>query len=245
MAKRFYSEVEAGTDLGIFDDPGIFNKTTDLGLLADVEEIQALADSIRTLLATCAGISLADYDTILADKFDMLSERLDYYDYSTVVKNTTVMDGAWFTPILVDSFCGEDGANVADNSIDGTNNTNWRHNFNHRHSIVYELRGYPKKIEKIRFRYGAGLLNREQLSNLDVRAARELSNIDEPSNLLESGINITWPLVGNVFVEHTLATKKNQGRYIKLEFDTAQGSNDMQMREFAVWVTTRNPDGSL
>lgn len=246
MAKRFYSEVTAGTDLGIFDDPPIYNKTTDETLLALVVEQQALSDNIRTLLAACGGRSLEEYDAYLEDRFDELSERIDYYDYTTIVKNITVMDGAWYTPDSVHSFCGETGTDVVGNSIDGANNTVWKHSVNERHSVIYKLRDYPKKISKIRFRYNASEPVIERLSNLDVHAAKHPANLDDPENILETGINIIWPTgQGATWVEHTLATKKNRATYIKLLFDTAHANNTSQVREFDVWVETRDPEVGL
>ncbi len=242
MAKRFYAHVAGNVDLDLFIDPQAFNETVDTDRLAVVQELQGLSDPTRTVVALMANAaSLADYDTALQDEEWDIQDRLDYYSlYINRVQNLTVRDGAWFTPDAVDSFCGEDAPNVVGNSIDGLNSTHWRHNFNHRHSVIYQIRDYPKKVARIRFRYG-GSLNREELNNIDVRASKNLANINDPANLLESGINPTWPGGPAVWVEHTLANKKNEARYRKLEFDTASGSNDMQMREFAVFVETRDP----
>ena len=113
---------------------------------------------------------------------------------------------------------------------------------NHQHVIIYEIRGYPKKISKIRFFYGTGESGRERLNNMDVHAAKAVSNIDDAASILETGINIAWPTPGGVFVEHTLAQKKNKARYIKLVIDdTDNGSNHCQIREFEVFVETRDP----
>lgn len=243
MAKRFYSEVTAGSDLGVFDDPGIYNKTQDIADLAIVTEQQALANSIRTLLAVCNLQTLAEYDEMLSDLFDELSERIDYYDYNTTVKNTTVMTGAWFSPTEIQSVLGEDLGNEATKSIDGNNTTFWRDSTNHQHVIIFKLRDYPKKISKIRFRYGAGESARERLNNMDVHASKGIANIDNAENILETGINISWPVAaGEVWVEHTLATKKNRARFVKLVIDdTDNGQNQAQIREFEVWVETRDP----
>ncbi len=240
--RRWYEHVAGGVDLNLVLDPQEFSQATDLDQLAIVTDLQGLSDEARAVVAASLGLaSAATYDDMLQDQEWELRDRLDYYSlYSNKTVNLTVRDGAWFTPDLVESFCGETGGDVVGNSIDGLNSTYWRHTQNHNHSVIYKLRDYPKKVARIRFRYN-GSLNREELNNITVRASRSLNTIDDPGNLLESGINPTWPGGPAVWVEHTLANKKNQARYVKLEFDTAHGSNDMQMREFAVWVETRDP----
>ena len=244
MAVRLYQDVVGGNDLNLFIDPQAFNKTIDTNQLSIITELQSLSDDARTEFALCKGSgSLVDFDSQLQDEEWEIRDRLDYYSlYSNRVQNITVRDGAWFTPDSVDSFCGESGANVVGNSIDGSNSTFWRHSVDERHSVIYLLRGYPKKVSKIRFRYNSTEPVTEQLSNLDVHAAKNLVNIDDAENILETGINIAWPVgQGSVFVEHTLAQKKNKARYIKLLFDTAHASNTSQIREFSVFVETRDP----
>lgn len=244
MAKRFYANVAGGVDLDLFIDPQAFNKTVDTDRLAVITELQGLSDDTRTVVAICAGAAdLAAYDTALQDEEWEIRDRLDYYTlYANRTQNLTVRDGAWFSPDTVDSFCGETGANLVGNSIDGTNSTFWRHSVDERHSVIYKLRDYPKKVAKIRFRYNSTEPVTEQLSNLDVHAAKNLAKIDDAQNILETGINISWPTgQGAVWVEHTLAQKKNKARYIKLLFDTAHASNRSQIREFEVWVETRDP----
>ncbi len=241
---RHYVDVAGGVDLDHLTNPERFNKTIDTDRLGVVNELQGLSVTARTQIAPPLGhISIEAFDAALQDEQWEIQDRLDYYSlYSNRTQNFTVRDGAWFTPDSVDSFCGESGVNVVGNSIDGLNSTFWRHSVNERHSLIYLLRGYTKKISKIRFRYNSTEPVTEQLSNLDVHAAKNLVNIDDAENILETGINITWPVgQGSVFVEHTLAQKKNKARYIKLLSDTAHALNTIQIREFAVFVETRDP----
>lgn len=246
MAKRLYTEVIAGSDLGIFDDPPLFNKAADIAILADVVEKQALSSTIRTLIANCGSLLLADYDLLLADLFDDLSERIDYYDYGTDVENTTVMTGAWFSPIAITAFGSEDPTFPATNTIDGDLSSQWRHEVVETHTMTWELRAYPKKIEKMRFRYGNGENVREQLENITIRSSKNLNKIDDPGNIIATGVNPVWPIgQGNTWVEVEWPTKKNRGRFIKIEFETAHGNNHARIREVEFWVTTRNPDESL
>lgn len=241
---RHYVNVAGGVDLDVVTDVERDNKVADLARVSEIEEIEALSDTTRTRLAACAGaVDLVAYDVQILDEKWEIQDRLDYYTlYSNRTQNLTVRDGAWFTPDSVDSFCGETGGDVVGQSIDGTNSTVWKHSVNERHSVVYLLRDYPKKVSRIRFRYNSTEPAVERLTNLDVHAAKNVANIDDAENILETGINITWPTgQGSTWVEHTLAQKKAKARYIKLVFDTAHSQNTAQVREFAVWVETRDP----
>lgn len=241
MAKRFYQPFGGGDQLRLYIDPEEYSEANDQAALAEIQEIEALSDNVRAQLGLCNGFgNLADYDEHLEEKRFEIEDRLDYYSYDNRTETLNVRDGAWFSPEAIESFCGEDGSDPAANSIDGNNSSVWRHSANERHSIVYRLRSYPKKITRVRFRFNVSLPVIEQMVNLDIRAAKALSQIDEPRNLLEQGLNIDWGLVGG-WVEHTLATPKFNARYIKLEFDTNQVNGHGQIREFEVRVETREP----
>lgn len=236
---RWFEPRAGGTRLQVIRDKFNFDKADDEARLAVINEIQALSDSARQLVA--GGTPLADFDTDLQLEEWQIRDRLDYYDlYSNRQETITVRDGAWFTPDAVESFCGESGTDVVGQSIDGLNNTIWRHTVNERHNVIYRLRDYPKKISKIRFRYANNEPDRERLTSLDVHASKNLNRIDDVESILEQGINISWPVgAGNTWVEHVLAQKKANARYIKLSFTTDDPNNVMAIREFAVWVETR------
>lgn len=240
MAKRFYEPKVAGTELQLYIDPQVFTEVEDTAALVAVRELLAL-DTLTDEAKAELQLTEERFD-LWRDQEDEVADRLDYYNYGDRVENITVRDGAWFSPDSVESFCGESGANVVGNSIDGVNTTFWRHAVDERHSVIYKLRDHSKKISKVRFRYNSTEPITERLSNLDVHAAKALANIDEPENILETGINITWPIgQGSIWVEHVLALKKNKARYVKLLFDSAHASNTSQVREFEVWVETRDP----
>lgn len=243
MAKRWYLPNGPSTELEVVIDPELFTLANDNAALTDNLEIQGLSDDLRQILGACLGYdTLAFYDDFLRDEEFDIRDRLDYYSYDTRVESPTVADGAWFTPIAIESVCAEDVGNEAVDIIDENTATFWRDSTNHQHVIVFELRAYTKKISKIRFFYGAALSARERLNNVDVHASKALANIDNAGNILETGINIAWPGVGGVYVEHTLASKKNKARFVKLVIDdTDNGNNQAQIREFQVWVETRDP----
>ena len=235
---RWYEPSGSPTDtLAVIRDKLIFTKAADDARLLVITDIQGLSDTTRQAIA--GSQDLADFDAGLEAEEWEIRDRLDYYSYPTRTENLTVADGAWFSPDSVDSFCGEHATNVASNTVDGNTGTFWQHFNSHTHNITFKLRDWPKKVTKIRFFYGSALPVRERLSNMTVKASRDISQIDVAANTLETGINITWPGTGGVWVEHTLANFKSNARYIKLEFDTADASNNAQMREFEVWVETR------
>ena len=237
---RFWEPKESGTKLTVSRDRFEFTQAADNSRLSVITEIQGLSTAARTALAP--GADLAAFDAKLeAEEWD-IRDRLDYYNYTNRTENLTVRDGAWFSPEAIESFSNEHATNVAANSIDGNNNTIWQSFQNGGHFAVYRLRSYPKKITRVRFRYGSAEPARERLNNLTIKAARDISQIDEASNILESGLNISWPTPGGVWVEHTLSTFKSNARYIKLETDDTDDTsqpNALQIREFEVFVATR------
>lgn len=243
MAKRLWLPQASNTELLTKTDGSLFKKVDDDARILVIDDFQALGTATRTALAEALGYAdLATFDAALeAEEWEIL-DRLDYYStYDTRTDNLTVADGAWFTPEAVESFCGEETGEEATLSVDGVNTTFWSHVQDHQHSIVYRLRGYPKKISKIRIRYG-GSAAVERLNNMDVHASTGLANIDDAASILETGINLTWPAGPAVWVEHTLAKKSLKARYVKLVVDdTDNVNNTLQMREFAVWVETKEP----
>ncbi|MGI9411562.1 MAG: hypothetical protein ACR2OV_15895 [Hyphomicrobiaceae bacterium] len=245
---QLWEVISAGAELLIKRDLNSFVKTDDNDRLTAITGIQALSDDARTSLISDFGVAdLGELDTLLEDEEFELRQRIASYDYDTRVVNTTVLDGAWFTPDSVESFCGETSTNVVGNSIDGVNTTFWRHSQDHQHTVTYLLRSYPNKISRIRFRYNSTEPANERLNNMDVHAAKNLARIDNAENILETGINISWPVgQGSVWVEHTLAKKKTNARYVKLVIDdTDNASNTLQIREFAVWVEPLQDKESL
>jgi len=221
-------------------------KPNELDLILDQERTTKaddeaeLAQNNRFLLLTDADLAKIGLTReVLVDRNDTLNARILAYGWPRHNVTLNVVEGDWLSPGSVQSFCGETSTNVATNSIDGDTGTHWRHVANERHSIVYKLRDFPLRVEKIRFFYNASLPVNEQLTNLDVHMAKALVNIDDAGNILESGLNLTWPGTGGVFVDHTLATPKASAVYIKLVFDTASAVNTGQIREFEVFCTPR------
>lgn len=241
--KQWYEHVAGNTAMNLLQDPFVFDKTADTARLARVVEFQSLSTVARTEAAGWDGLSLAEFDDAMEKESWELNARLLFYDFPTKTLNLTVKDGDWFTPEAVETSCGASGGNTAANSIDGNNTTFWRHAVDESHSITYRLRSFPLKFGRFRLRFNTAEPVNEQLSAITFRAARSLAKIDDPGNVLEADINIVWPTgQGSIWVEYTLATKKVSGRYIKLDgFGSAHASNTIQIREFAVFVETKDP----
>lgn len=241
MAIRLWEEITAGTDIKLWVDPEIYNKTAVTSERNYFQDILDASVALRTELAQCQGYEdLESFDSFTQDRIDSANDLLDSFDYVTKVQNLTVKDGAWFSPDSIQSVESEDVGNEASRSIDGNTVTFFRDSVNHQHVIIFKLRDYPKKISKIRFWYTGSA--RERINNMDVHAANAVPNIDEPENILETDINLDWGVVNDVWIEHTLASKKNKARYIKLVVDdTDNGNNHIQIREFEVWVEPKDP----
>lgn len=244
MAKHFYEDVAGGEDLKLIADPITYNEALDNSELDVITQFQGLDDDARSVSAGCRGISLEQYDDALREEKDIILDRLDYYSlYSNRTQQLTVRDGAWFTPDSVEDFGSEDLGFPAINTIDDVNNTFWKHDtLNHKHFITWKLRDYPKKASKIRLRYGASENAQERLTNITIKAAKAVANIDEPGNELLIDFVPTWPTgAGATWFEIEFTSKINRGRFFKMEFDTEQVDNKARVREIDIWVETRDP----
>jgi len=245
VAKQFYQK--SGDDLVSWDDPQ--NLTTQADLQARVDALtpfQGLDDGSRSLLAQGgvpgAGIpggfpDLASFDDFLSDEIERLRDLVDYYDYQ--VKQETlgnVADGAWFEPEAVEAFSSETVGGEAVLAVDGVKSTGWEP-ADEPASITFRLRSYRKNVESIRLWIPQNTLKTE-LQGLTVRAAQALSMIDEPQNVVASGLSLAhdgtaWQVVPFDF--------KKRCRYIKLDIDGSNnGQNKIMVRAIEARVTTFN-----
>lgn len=246
MAKQFYQK--SGDDLVVWDDPQNLTTQDDIQARIDaLEPFQSLEDGSRTLLAQggvpAAGIhggwqTLADFDAYLLDEIERLKDVRDYYDYSTKQETIgNVADGSWWIPEAVESFSSETPvAGLASLAIDATNSTGWTP-LSAPAEITFRLRSYRKNVESIRLWIPNNTLKTE-LQGLTVKAAQSLSQIDEPTNAMLSGLNLSFN--GAAWQELVFPQKK-RCRYIKLEMT---GSNHLinviQVRSIEARVVTFN-----
>lgn len=238
MAIRWYRPRSGGTELELYVDPGLFTEVQDQADLAVFEEAQASSDPLREQLAAANGfLNLGEYDAWLEDRIWEIKDRLDFYSYQNRDETITVRDGDWFTPIAIESVCGEEVGNPATNMIDGDNGTWWQHVDNEAHDVVLQLRDYRKRVTKIRIRRDNNV--RSQLQNLDVYAALNTGNLDNPNNLKATGVELLTPADWN---EVVFDSPRNC-RYIRLTgFGSAQAANEVRIREIEAWVITTTPE---
>lgn len=222
------------------------NDPNALDLILDQERTTKAADEVQLAvvnqylgLTDAALIPLGVTREQFQDQWEVLNARILAYGWPRHDVTLNVVDGDWLSPDSVEalSVCGESGANVATNSIDGNTTTHWRHTVDERHSIIYKLRDFPLRAERIRFWY-TGAVN-EELTDLDVRMAKEKANLGDAGNLLEDGLNLTWTGT-DVWIEHTLATPKASAVYIQLDISNSNSTgNTIQIREFEVFCTPK------
>lgn len=213
MAKLFYQLGGPGL-LNVFEDPQVEDQAALQTLLPKLQEIQALSDELRADIAfngipslnLSGAPDLATFDDLLTDEVERVQDILDYFDYDTRAESLTVRDGAWITPEAVESVSHEETGNEATLSIDNDFGSWWQSNDSGVRTIVYRVRGYRKRITGFRVRVPTPADLRSQLQNVTVSAAAARSQINEPSNVLETGINIVE--LGSAWVEHTLAQAK-------------------------------------
>lgn len=243
MAKKFWQIVNGGADIDATADPVTFNVAQMQADLPKLQEVETLSDELRAVLAVQgllglgipAQSDLASFDSLLTDEIERLQDLLDYVDYETKQETIfSVADGAWYEPEAVEAVSAEEeGAAIL--AIDGDNATGWRTNATPA-SITFRLRSYRKNVESIRLWIPALTLPTE-LQGLTIRASQALSQIDEPQNVVKSGLNLVHS-VGAAFQEIPWDFKK-RCRFIKLDIE---GSNhvggDVMIRSIEARVTT-------
>lgn len=236
-----------GSDLQVYRDPQQLTQA-DLQAQRDtLQQIQRLDDALRTTIASnglaSLGIpsfvgqrdALQAFDDYVTDDLERVLDILDYFDYSRVAPpGFLVADGTWFVPEAVEAFNAEEEGAAA-LAIDGVNSTGWRTNATPA-SITFRLRSYRKNVESIRLWIPANTLPTE-LQGLTIRAAQALNMIDEPQNVVASGLNLAHT-PGKAFQVVPFDFKK-RCRYIKLDI---AGSNhpggDVMIRSIEARVTT-------
>lgn len=243
MAKQFYQKV--ADELVSWDDPQ--NLTTQADIQARIDALtpfQGLADGARELLAQGgvpgAGIAggwpdLASFDDYLNDEIERLQDIADYYDYQ--VKQETignVADGAWWAFESVEAVSDE-SIGAAALAIDAENSTGWETNVLPC-SITLRLRDYRKNVESIRI-WCPNNTQKTFLNGVTVRAAQALNMIDDPSNVVASGVSVAHD--GQAWQEVPFDFKK-RCRYVKLDITDSQHASNVLLRNIEARVTTFN-----
>lgn len=248
MPKLFYQLADADT-LSVYADPAVEEQADLQAALPPLQEIQGLSDATRALIAA-SGIpslqipgqpDLASFDAALDDEIDRIRDVLDYFSYDTGQETFgNVAQGAWYTPDAIESVSHENVGEEATLAIDDDFSTWWQSDDgSSTREIIFKLRDYPKKIERIRVRAPVTDL-RAQIQGVTIKASKALAMIDDPDNTLDAGVNFTY--IDNIWLEHTLAAVKANARYIKLEITQSLFVADpaqVRIREIEVRVGTR------
>lgn len=230
MPTRFYQPISG--DLKLWADPDTFVEADLQKELDELLEIQELSEGAREL-TQCTNLNREDFDLFIQERIDALKDQLDFFNYSNIPLVLNVKDGAWFTPIAVESVCGEDVDHEAPLTIDGQTNTYWQHDIDEEHEIIWKLRDYRKRIAKLQIRIGSS--SRNLLTDLDIYASDSLLEIDNINNKIFTDINFT---VNNTWEELVLISKKNI-KYIKfVGFGSQHVTNEIRIQEVQAWVTT-------
>lgn len=240
MAKLFYQNAGAGF-LNVYEDPLLEDEAALTALLPQLQEVQALSDSLRGVIAqggipqlglASAG-SLEAFDDALVDEIERVQDILDYFSYETRVENLTVRDGLWITPVALESVSDENVGEEGVLAVDQDFGTWWQSDASGLRSIVFRVRDHRKMVEGLRLRCPS-TDERCQLQGVTVRGAAALALIDDPGNVLDTNVDFTY--AGNIWIEHTLAQKKRL-RYLKLDVSQSlesSGTDSLRIREIEV-----------
>lgn len=241
MAKLWYDPAAGGTQLKVWDDAQVLERSSIAADLASFQLFRDLDDNARTYLATGgiagAGISggwpdLASFDAYLDGEIDRFADLLDYFDYESRVETLTVRDGDWFLPEAVESVTHEEVGSEASFAIDNDgggdpnaplNSTYWQSNAAGARELVVRVRGYRKKLLGIRLRTNSGDA-RAQLQALEVRAANGLESLDDPGNVVATGVDVDD--LANWYEVDFVKT----ARYVKLVASTSAHTNVDHLR---------------
>lgn len=232
MAQRFYQPV--GDDLKLWADPKDFVKSDLEEEVLELEFLMSQGDVVREKLGNCAGFAtLEAYDAYLYSEWSRKKDIIDFFDYSDTALNLTVKDGMWMTPDSVEDVCGERVGNEALYSIDGDTGTFWQDDTNEAHQITFNLRGYAKKVAKVRIYRGTNA--RSALDNLTIQIANSIPGLDIPANEAITGASISTDDAWNE-IEFTT---KQIGKIMRLTgFGSLNALNETRIREIEFWVET-------
>lgn len=255
MANLFYDPINAGADMQLYKDPQVLIRS-DMEQARDaILDIQGLPTALRTEIAVNGLLSigngaasipsfnsaadpLTSLDAHIATELDRLHDILDYFDYDSGSAGLTVRTIDHFLPEALESVSHEEVGFEGVNAIDAVgggdpdpndprHSTYWQSEAAGLRTIVFRLRGYKKKLEGIRLRATSGGDGRSQLQGVTIKASARLASIDDPGNVMSTGVNFTF---ATNWMEHLFAAAKFNARYIKLEVSSSLHSNTDHVR---------------
>lgn len=250
MAKNFYEGISANTGFRQYEDPEEQFYADLVARRAQIVEAQGISDELRTNIAVCglpdldipAASSLQNFDDTLQAELDRLDDLADLENYETTALNLTIKDGAWFTPVAVEDVSHENVGEEATRAIDGDNGTWWQSDAAGLRVITFEVRGYPKRFERIRLRISNAGEGRTQLQDVTIRAAQNVSQIGDPSTIVDAGVDFVYS--GSAWMEHVFTSPVFAKRYVRLESSLSLHADPDQLRireiHVRVGVTNHN-----
>ena len=250
MAKRLWEKAAGGSEIHATNDPQVLIVADLQAQLGPLQEVQGLSDALRLLfvkagvpgLGIGAASDLESFDDALDKRVDTLLDLIDYAQYSTRIESLTVFDGAWFSPQAIESVSGENVGEEAARAVDGDNGTWWQSDTGP-HAITFHVRDHKKQLSRIRLRISNVNEDRTKLQGVTLRGSVSIGKIDDPGNVIASGINFAHD--GDAWMEFDiLAPDRKPIRYIKLDgFTSLHSDTDVvRIREFEAFVITRNHD---
>lgn len=238
MAKLLYQlGGGSGSLLNVYDDPQVLVKEDIQNSITASQEIRDLSDETKTLLAQGgvpglgipsfggSGLGLDSFNDYIDEDLERLKDTLDYYDYDTRQESLTVRSGSWVVPISASASHTENGSDIS-SSYDQDYGSWWESDITGSREVIFQVRDYKKKMFGIRMRI-PNTDERAQLQNVTIRGSNNINMIDDPDNIIDTGVNFTY--VGNIWVEHYFSSTKS-GKYLKLEFSGSLHSNPEQVR---------------
>ncbi len=241
-----FQDRRSGNLIDQYPVPETRNKSDLQAEVVDIETVSGLTDGELEALIVLGQANFHTADEFRAhinDVKDRVLQQIRLWELDTQVINfdELIATFLYFDPALngaVESVCGEELGNEATEVLQ--NSGKWRHNTNHTHEIVLDL-GNPEVLDAINIPLEVGANNSHQLRNVDVFAAKLLSNIDELQNQMLTSVDFVNVGADNihVFVNPKGGSTK-KARYVKLtNIDTDHPTNIIRVREILVRVIPR------
>lgn len=243
MARKFWERV-SGQKLRFYTDPEEFTKDDVVAEIARLQAILLLPDETKALIAAGQVGSIqteAEFAQLFQRQIDELADILDYWTYDQQTEDVVTVLQGWMSPAdmalgpaTIVAVCGEEVGNESAGAIDGTGTTNWQHDEDHAHEIIFDL-GYSKRIDGICVKNTASPGNPLLLRGCDVYVNNTLNGLATNANAhVGVGLDFADPDRN----ERDLATRN--GRYVRMTIaGSDHNSNHVTVRDIELRVRAR------
>jgi hypothetical protein len=235
MARKFF-ERENSTTLNAFDGPAELDKAVADARILELQDILSQPDYVKaTMVAGVPGVQTeAEFNAFFEDELHTLGDQGDFYANETVTvpESFDAVDHRWMSPAdlrlgpgTIQSVCGEEVGNEAIQAIDGVNNQNWQHDFDHVHDIIIDF-GLIKRVNGIRFNLSAVPAGPLQLFDVQVFIAGTVAKLTDPASHV--GVDLTITDGGDNDRNLTI----RNGRFVQIQIgSTGHVSNHITIRD--------------